>query len=214
MCAGYEFLFEAEKAVLSIESAYCFQKGLGILMLCAFPLRVHNMASLVVDTNILTKEGETMVQLEGSDTKNGWNYNQKIPKDLIVILKRFMERYRPILVGAGNDQKELFWTSFSFPMSDDAFRDMIQKATKEKCGVSINPHDFRFIIPTDIALDGKLEEYLPEIRELLGHTSDEALEYYLMLNRTAQASEKLQEIYDGIHEPNAVEYRQRRRSGM
>ena len=175
-----------------------FQTAVLLQILLLIPLRLKNLTSLRIGTELVRLPGgEMFIVLQEADTKNSIPFDAPIADEAAAMIGSYIDLYRPLLGTAGD------WL---FPgrqagraKSHDAIRDQIVRAVAERCGLPFNPHAFRhlaayMILKHDPAAYGLVQRVLGHkqldttIRFYTGLETPRALEHFqrLVLERSGQ----------------------------
>jgi integrase len=146
------------------------QLAVAIEILINTALRVANLARLdhVRHLRRATANGETHLTIKQQDVKNSVALDKKVPRELVRLIDRFKEKYRPALAG-GKPSDFLFPTPSGKHIASNTLSAAISRETKRHLGVQINPHLFRHF-----AANLHLERYPGDyetVRQMLGHKS-------------------------------------------
>jgi integrase len=145
----------------------------GILL--HIPLRAANLAGLRLDRHLQFVGDRAFLSILPDETKNAVAIEAQIPARLACQLNSYINRYRPILIGAP--------TPWLFPGEDGArrppggFGHQITDFVAREAGVVMTPHQFRHLA-AKLFLDQNPDGY-ETVRRLLGHKSLETtMRYY------------------------------------
>jgi len=83
-----------------------YRDGLIIALLIACPMRIKNLASLVIGQHLMFDGGAYWLKLTAAETKSGRPYHAAIPAELTPYIEGWLRLYRPMLqlIGAAKDQ--------------------------------------------------------------------------------------------------------------
>jgi integrase len=122
-----------------------WQTALLINLLLVMPMRIANLVGLRLGTHLLrAPQGETFLVLPGEEIKTGQPMDCVLPSKTVLMLERYLERYRPLLGEGGSDWLFPGHTPGQ-PKSQDGLRDQITTVLAERCGVAMHPHLFRHL---------------------------------------------------------------------
>ena len=141
---GLDLTEKAERDDIARETwrAAMYRDGVMIMMLACRPIRRQSFAHLRLGRHLVKRETSYVLILEGSETKNHRRYEQPLPTALTAFIDRYLEVYRPRLLGGSDDDR--LWISWrGQPMSDAVVYGAIVSRTKAAFGVGIPPHRFR-----------------------------------------------------------------------
>ena len=133
---------ERDDIAREIWRAAMYRDGVMIMMLACRPIRRQSFADLRLGRHLVKRETAYVIILEGSETKNHRRYEQPLPPALTAFIDRYLEVYRPRLLGGSDDDR--LWISWrGKPMSDAVVYGAIVSRTKAAFGFGIPPHRFR-----------------------------------------------------------------------
>jgi len=116
--------------------------ALGILLVC--PIRVKNLASLNLERHIRrSRPGSGIVHLviPAHEVKNRADLEFELPADVVAILDRYLEVYRPRLVDGPNPW--LFPARSGASKPPGPFGTQLSEAIRRTTGLKVNVHLFR-----------------------------------------------------------------------
>ncbi len=144
------------------------ERALAISLLSFCGLRIKNLRSLRLDTNLRRAGKRYFLDLTGSETKTRSELGLELPAETIMLLDLFLAEHRPHLPGA--DGPWLFPGGRpGTPRSYSAMRDAVTKPLAKHAGIILSPHLFRHIIAKIVA--ERAPEHLVEVSRMLGHKS-------------------------------------------
>ena len=180
----------------SKEEAICVRDELAILWLLTLPWRQRNLRECRLTTNpvegnlfkaerptfvhlALTPHIEDCVRVDSKfrfwqfyfrpvETKIGHAVRGIVPRQLVALLDKYVECYRPALV-SNFDPGTLFLTEDGDPFTQSDFGRLISDLTLRHVGRRVNPHLFRDIFAYKW-LDDHPEDYLT-VSKILWHRS-------------------------------------------
>lgn len=167
-----------------------FRDGLIIALLALRPMRRKNFAALKLDVNVIEVNGIWRLRLSPDETKTHNRIDVAWPDDLIGPLEIYLAVHRPVLMSiAGRWQKPIadaLWVSSNgSPLTEMGFYQQVTKRTMEAFGRSINPHKFRHIAASTIALEDSIHVRVGA--SILGHSTFRTTEQYYIMAQSAQA---------------------------
>ncbi len=98
---GFELMAEAPSIRGKRRAAGRFRDGLLVAMLAANPVRRANMAGLRLGVSIVERGDNWWLDIGEDETKNGQSNDPPLPDELTEPLRRYLDRYRPVLLGRG-----------------------------------------------------------------------------------------------------------------
>ncbi len=195
---------ETEGALSPRRRALLFRDGLMIAILCAWAPRARNIAETVIGAS-LQRRGQTWWAAFGpGETKNGRPIEVPLPDGFTGPIERYLANHRPQLVRrspmpvAG----DAFWISNGGrPLTAKGIGNLISTVTARELGRALNPHLFRKIIPTELAIRDPV--HVGVAQAILGHAD----------YRTTQRAYNLGRALDAAGRHHAVVQSIRSRSG-
>jgi integrase len=195
---------EAELSSPLSRRAVLFRDGLMIAIICVWAPRARNIAETMIGTN-LQRRGETWwADFAPHETKNKRPIEIPLP-GLAGSIERYLEYYRPHLLNrsysaaAGN---ALWIGCGGRPLTTKGVRIAVTRVTKRELGRSINPHLFRKIIPTELAI--RDPEHVGVAQPLLGHSDYRMTQKAYNLGRAIDAASRHQALIRSIRDGSAA----------
>lgn len=137
--------------------------AIGLLINCS--LRMQNLRSINLTTDIKWTDGRCFLSFEASAVKNNLALEFELPADLAAMLKEHITTYRPRL--PGSEGPYLFPGSHAGPRSHGALALQIKNTMMKHAGLKMNPHLFRHAI-AKIVVERNPDLYVAMSR-VLGH---------------------------------------------
>ena len=181
--AGLALIREAERDTKGtwLERALLVRNGLMVALLALCPIRLRNFASLEIGRSFLRQEVGWWIVLD--DTKSGRPDHRPVPTFLTSFIESYLDVYRPVLLGhsAGGSNPCLEAESAYAPcatglpteaspalwlsrrgssLTYHAVERLVTETTRMTLGVAVNPHRFRTIDATSVALHAPHLPYL------------------------------------------------------
>jgi integrase/recombinase XerD len=185
--------------------ALLFRDGLMIWFLCACPVRARNMAALSVGTSLQRRGDEWWVSFGPEETKNKRPFEMPLPAEFTGAIERYLAHYRLQLVRrsptpfAGN----AFWISDGGkPLTAKGVGCLVSAVTKRELGRDLNPHLFRKILPTELAIHDP--EHIGIAQPLLGHADYRVTQQYYNLGRALDAARQHHRVVTSIRAATAT----------
>jgi integrase/recombinase XerD len=155
---GLDLLAQAENENTVRRRAITYRDGLIIALLAVRPLRLRNLAGLVLDHNLVRRGDGWWLEVAAEETKNKDPIELPWPDALVPALEIYLNRYRPFLARMRGRWSrpcgEALWLSTDgSPMTKMAIYDRVVGRTQEALGHPINPHLFRDCAAASIAID-------------------------------------------------------------
>ena len=172
------------------DRAIRYRDGLIIALLVCCPLRRRNLAMMRIDRHLHRTRTGYVVLFEASETKMRTPIEVALPEWMSEPIDRYIREWRPLI--HGSDRHDGIWASAKgVPMRPEAIYDRVCKHTREAFGRSVNPHLFRDVVATTIALDEPSR--IGVASAILGHTNPETTRHYYVQAETVAATRALQE---------------------
>lgn len=189
---GITLMKRASERSTPLKRAGCYRDGLMIAMLAACPIRLGNFAAIEYDRHLVQAGDALYLRFTGNEVKNKRPFELRLPDELIACVAVWREVYRPeCLSRRGRWYREscvdALWISdngapFKRPSQ---IRERIELRTFERFGKRVNPHLFRDIAATSIAIE--MPEEVGIVRSILGHASLKTGERFYNQARSVQA---------------------------
>jgi integrase/recombinase XerD len=154
-------------------AALLHRNGLMIAFLAYCPVRVANLAAIVIGKNLVKRGSSWGVIFAAEETKQRRPLEFPFPSSLEAALEHYLACYRPILAGTGahcGSAGQALWISQDGGVfTAGGMAQAIERLTKAAFGVEINPHLFRDCAATTIAIHDP--GHVQIIAAILGHAS-------------------------------------------
>ena len=188
---GAELMQRAEtnSGLTARQRALLFRNGLMISFLAACPIRARNVAAMSIDANLERRGDEWWVAFGPGETKNKRPFEMPLPAGLTRAIERYLDYYRPLLVrrSPAPVAGASFWISDGGrPLTAKDVGQRISAVTKRELGRGVNPHLFRKIVPTELAI--RDPEHVGIAQPLLGHADYRTTQQAYNLSRTIDAA--------------------------
>jgi integrase len=174
--AGLTLIQEAEMfGRTPMQRAIGVRNGLMIALYALHPLRIKNFASLRIGKTIKRINGHWWLVIRTKDTKGRRLDERRIPDFMAGIVDRYVDEYRPILIG-NNTAEMAFWIS-STTKRQFTIKNMgilISRITAKAVGVDVSPHLFRMAAASTAAIYGTATPHLGAA--VLGHRDERVTE--------------------------------------
>jgi site-specific recombinase XerD len=165
---------------------------LAVLSVC--PIRARTMAAVAIGTTLQRRGTEWWVDFGPADIKTERPFESPLP-GITALIDDYIGRHRPALVAratpavAGN----ALWISASGkPLSPKQIGQLISRRTKHELGRDLNPHLFRKLVPTELAVNDP--EHVGIAQPLLGHADYRTTERAYNLGRAIDAARRHHEV--------------------
>jgi integrase len=193
---GLDLMRGARARAASLGAAIDYRDGLIVALLSLRPLRLGNLTALELSRTLVRNSGGHRIVFEGNETKNGSPLEMFWPIVLNSALETWLDTYRPILRAQTQRWERpvggaLWVSSHGSPMTRTAIYDRIRLRTKEAFGHAINPHLFRDVAATTLAIADP--GHVRVAAEVLGHRSFQATEKYYVQARMLETTTRYQE---------------------
>lgn len=162
-----EEMGRALKAKSPIRRAKGVERALAIAVVLHTGLRVKNLRSLRLDTNLVRSGNRLLVRLSQDEMKTHAALEIELPFEVITLLDLFVREHRSVLLGS--DGPYLFPGERGGPRGYHAMRDAVSRPLLKHAGIEINPHLYRHVIAKIVA--ERRPELLADVSRHLGHRS-------------------------------------------
>jgi integrase/recombinase XerD len=176
-----------------------YRDGLIIALLIACPMRIKNLANLVIGQHLLFDGCEYRLKLSAAETKSGRPYHAGVPPELTPYIDGWLQVHRPRLQllargdgQVGSIEGHLWLNRWGRPMHSAAIRHQIKIRTREAFGKAIWPHLFRDCAVTEL-VDCAPEE-IGIAPDLLGHSDLQTTKRHYIQAVGMQAHARFQEM--------------------
>ena len=156
-------------------------------MLVAKSVRLRNLAGAKIGKNLL-KIGDVYRWTFGAaETKTGEVIDALLPQRLTPYIDRWITHYRQLLLGPV--ASDALWISIKGQaMGRAAVYERVCVATTQELGIRINPHAFRHIVATGVAI--AMPEEVRLIPFLLDHRTERTVQEHYNLADSLSASSR------------------------
>lgn len=181
---GFELMEAAAKMPVSVPAAVEFRDGLMIALVCYRPKRLRNFHGIRVGMELtLSDEGEA-VNLDFAETKNGKPSWSPVPDPLKQAFRIYLERFRPLFDTGGSDA--LWLSDRGQPLSQGGVTNAFRRRLKTAFGREMGLHMVRTLYAT--GLPAAEPALLDDVRAMLDHWSQRAIEHYEAIARSSHVS--------------------------
>jgi integrase/recombinase XerD len=206
---------ESETALSARRQALLFRDGLMIAMLCAWAPRARNLAETAIGTS-LQRRGQTWWASFGpEETKNGRPIEVPLPDDFTGQIERYLTHHRPQLIRRSPTPVagDAFWISDGGrPLTTKEVGQRISAVTKRELGRALNPHLFRKIIPTELAI--RDPAHVGIAQPLLGHADYRTTQQAYNLGRALDAAGRHHAVVQSIRAGSEARPHSVKRAGI
>ena len=196
---GGDLMRQAEQGERpSWQRALQFRDGLVIQVLAARPLRIGNLASIMIGRHLIPTERGFDLRFPAAEMKNRRPLEGVLPAALMAPMTRYLLYYRPLLAARsckpvvdGDRLDTTLWLSKSgAPMLPNKLYERIVLLTGQQFGQPINPHLFRDVAATAIAT--RDPKHVRITASVLGHTQLSTSERYYNHAQSLEAGQRYQ----------------------
>jgi integrase/recombinase XerD len=188
-----------DRGLTAIYKATRYRDGLIIALLISCPMRLKNLAALVVGQHLVCDGQDYQVKLTAAETKSGRPYHAAIPAELTPYIEGWLRLHRPMLQSFGMSKGEMgsigghLWVGRSGrPLRSRAIHEQIKKRTRQAFGKGIWPHLFRDCAVTEL-VDCAPEE-IGIAPDLLGHADLQTTKKHYIQAVGMKAHARVQEV--------------------
>ena len=153
-----------------------YRDGLLIAVLICCPIRLRNLAGLVIGRHLIFDGGVYGLRLTIAETKNGRPYGAELPPELTAYLDHYLQLIRMAMqaiargCGEAEDTSGRLWLDRrGRPMSTAAIQKQLEIRTRQAFGRVISPHTFRHCAVTELV--DLAPEQIGLAADLLGHAN-------------------------------------------
>ncbi len=143
-----------------------YRDGLIVALLAVRPFRIANFTAIVMGDHLVAVGESYRLCFPAVETKNNTTIEVPFPEALISHLRRYIEHYRPVLLGDKTNDR-LWISTRGTAMSEQAVYQQVCTVTQKILGEPINPHLFRDCAATSIVVDDP--EHAMIVARILGH---------------------------------------------
>jgi len=174
-----------------------YRDGLIIALLIACPIRLKNLAALVIGQHLVLDGEDYRLTLAAPETKTGRPYVASVPQVLTTYINQWLDRFYVQLIARAGDEvssagNHLWIDRWGKPMSSKAIRRQIWTRTRQAFGKGICPHLFRDCAVTEL-VDCAPEE-IGIAPDLLGHADLRTTQRYHIKAKGMTAHARIQEM--------------------
>lgn len=179
-------------------AAKCFERALSVAILIFCGLRIKNLRSINLTTDIHRAANKCFLSIDGSKVKNRQNLEFELPDDVAELMDEFIRNHRPRL--AGHEGPYLFPGRDGGPMADNTMRWDIEEALRKRAGLIVNPHLLRHII-AKIVVEQDPALCIAVSRHLGHKRIDMTMAHYLGTETRASARHINRLVQDAVKNP-------------
>jgi integrase len=170
-------------------------------------MRAKNMAAMAIGTTLQRRGGEWWVVFNPVEMKNRRPYESPLP-GLEPLLDRYLGYYRPYLVARSPTPiaDNAVWVSGSGkPLTPKQVGQLVSRRTKRELGRDLNPHLFRKMIATELAIHDP--NHVGAAQALLGHADYRTTQQAYNLGRALDATRHVQQVIRSIRDEQRADRR-------
>ena len=146
-------------------AAKCFERALAAALLNTCCLRMQNLRTINLATNVRWADKACFLSFEDEEMKNTQYQEFELPPDVVSLLKEYLDRYRPRFPGANGPY--LFPGKRGGPRHRNTMGGDYKSGLQRNAGLTMNPHLIRHAI-AKIVIE-RHPELAFVIQRLLGH---------------------------------------------
>jgi len=178
--------------------AVMYRDGLMLAILVSNALRVGNFADLELGKSFIQRGEDWWIMLEASEVKNRKLINHPVAPELTPRIHRYLKVWRPVISvlpgeqhgPVSNDTGFLWVGRYGGRFNRKKVRKRIGEITLRELGQALNPHLFRKLQPTELAIHDPAHVGISQV--MLGHGSYGTTEKAYNLARSLDAARKVQ----------------------
>ena len=190
---------ETETALSPWRRALLARDGLMIVVLCALSPRARNVADLSIGTSLQRRGDEWWIDFGPGETKNGRPLAMPLPVTFTGHIERYIAHHRPQLVRRSPTPVagDAFWISDGGrPLTAKGVGRCVNAVTQRELGRALNPHLFRKISSTDLAI--RDPAHVGVAQPLLGHADYRTTQRTYNLGRALDAAGRHHAVVQSI----------------
>ena len=200
---GLDLMATADDESTSLRRFKGYRDGLLIGLLAIRPLRVRNLAGLILDRTLVQRGDGWWIQIPAAETKTKDPIEEPWPEMLVPHLQTYLADHRSGIAALRGSRKgassDALWLSmYGPPMTDNGIYDRVVARTREGLGQPINPHLFRDCAATSVAIDDPA--HIGIAARLLGHRTGSTTERYYNQARGVEASRLMKDLLTLRHD--------------
>lgn len=178
---GLDLMLAAEHQRNAFAAAVVFRDGLMIALLAARPIRISNLASIDMDRHLTRHGDDYWLTFPAQEMKKRRHLEFPLPKELSLAMDQYFAVHRPVLAAKSGFWKRgehtgLWVSGHGSKLHADRIYCRIIDRTRECFGRSINPHSFRDVAATSIAIEDP--GHVGIVTTILGHSNPKTAETF------------------------------------
>lgn len=159
-----------------LRAAKCFERALAVGILIDCVLRIQNLRTIDMTTDLSWAGGKCFLSIDASRVKNRQALEFELTDDVAGLLKEYVRDHRPRLAGAHGPY--LFPGRDGGPRPHNTMRGDFEKAMRQRAGLVMHPHLVRHAI-AKIVVERDPGLYVPMSRQLGHKRIDMTMAHYL-----------------------------------
>jgi integrase len=170
-----------------------------IAVLCAWAPRARNLAETVIGTSLQRRGNVWWATFGSEQTKNKRPIEVPLPDTYSAWIERYLDHYRPLLLARSSAlvAGDAFWLSGrGKPLTTKGVGRCVSAVTKRELGRAINPHLFRKVITTELAIHDP--GHVGIAQPLLGHADYRTTQQAYNLGRAIDAARQYQSFVRSV----------------
>src|SRR5665213_199289 len=176
-------------------NAAIYRDGLIISLLAASALRLANLSSITIGTQLTCHDGEYWLHFPEEETKNSRPIDLVLPNSLVPYIEQYLQHHRRVLLDRRIDKtvapaRRLWVNRAGLPMAASAIRAQIKSRTEHAFGRPVWPHLFRACAATSWAIEKP--NTVTRSADLLGHANYGTTEKYYIQAGSLESSRRYQ----------------------
>jgi len=191
---GMELMAMAQRDDV-VHDLLAYRDGLIIALLASRPLRRKNLAEMRLDKHVAINGGGIHISFDADEMKGDRELELWLPESITPAFLHYLSAVRPRF--RDSDEHQFVWCSNKGgQLHPDGIYQMIHRRTTAAFGKAINPHLFRDIAATAIAVDRPEQVHLS--KDLLGHGSLDLTERHYLHAQSVRAGNHLGNVICAI----------------
>jgi integrase/recombinase XerD len=182
----------------TLQKAIWFRDGLMIAVLCFCAPRARNLAGTVIAVNLQRRGDGWWLYYGPHETKTHRPIELPLPECLNSSVARYLAHHRPRLTRLTGDKDAMWLSRRGRPFTRDVGK-VIAATTRRELGKTVNPHLFRKLIPTELAIHDP--EHVGVSQAVLGHADYRITERAYNMARALDAARRYQVVLASLQEP-------------
>ena len=187
----------------SVTRALKIQSALAIALLLNCPMRMENLAGLLLDAHIDRIGPNTIhVVIDQGEVKNKKDLSYVLSPSVVALFDLYVTVYRPLLI-SGSNSPALFISREGRQKTPAELGNQITKLIRDTLALDVNPHLFRHLAGY-LYLSVHPGQYEP-VRQLLGHKDIQTtIDFYCGLE-TDETLRRYDQILESLRTKEAVD---------